>query len=435
MTSSLFFVAGLSDLADMFKGASLSGLAAGIRETFQRPTDNLTLTLLLLAIAVLLVLLLVLGALVSLVPGGKRVKRIRRYRVRPPHASKPAAGLAFRLQPRRPIQRGRDSLVQRSAAWLRMHVGPVLEPAMTWLSTGWGIGTLVFLAVASTYSLSGTEMYCAETCHAGHGAVTAATELEHADCISCHEVGGLGGIPGNATARVRMVVGRIAGESVETSASVSSTACLSCHRDIYETTLTSERGIKVSHKEILEAGQPCTACHEGTGHAPGSYDRGMSPCITCHDNVEVSAACELCHAERQSAKFVIDDETGKIVGTGDLNYPYVRAAVRECDGCHDLAGECDPCHGGFRMPHTEEFMDIGHAREAAFEKKDRCWRCHNVWTDCANPCHSGFRVGRPTGHPPSWKADHARSGWDSMCGCHQRYDRRTTPMCPICHDR
>ena len=84
-----------------------------------------------------------------------------------------------------------------------------------------------------------------------------------------------------------------------------------------------------------------------------------------------------------------------------------------------MVKDCDPCHGGVRMPHTPGFKEGGHAINAAFEAKIKCWRCHDPQV-CAQGCHTSFGADGASAHGSTakWKAEHRRRRWDAGCGCH-----------------
>jgi hypothetical protein len=123
------------------------------------------------------------------------------------------------------------------------------------------------------------------------------------------------------------------------------------------------------------------------------------------------------------------------MGTGNLEFPAVRAAKRECGGCHDQERECDPCHG-IRMPHSLDFRGGGHARAAAFEKKLMCWKCHDPQFCSNTGCHnSAFNPDNgSTSHGRDWKQQHRIAAWDAGCVCHGAVNQRKVPMCTLCHD-
>jgi len=189
--------------------------------------------------------------------------------------------------------------------------------------------------------------------------------------------------------------------------------------------------IRVSHAEPLEAGMNCVDCHGAVGHLgeAGRVAVSMDRCLGCHDGESASADCAVCHTTDIAATgrdaLVRDD--GRITGSGKYQYPTVVASGADCSGCHDVETQCDPCHG-LRLPHPEAFVKGYHAKDAAFEKKESCYRCHDT-RDCQS-CHRPFS----TGHAPNWKTDHARSPWDAGCGCHGRGVNEETPLCVFCHD-
>lgn len=296
------------------------------------------------------------------------------------------------------------------------------------------IAVIIFAAtaMAGVYFATSTDRYCSETCHGGGAALVDATEARHAHCIQCHE--GplfLSAVP-NSLARARMVTGFIFDSSVKDGPSVDSSRCLSCHRNrIVKGVVIGEKGIAMSHAELLTAGTPCTRCHRRTGHDVGASTAQMSDCIACHDTTTASAECDTCHRKDPSASVFTQVSSGRIVGTGHITYPAVRAARRECGLCHNEAKSCDPCHG-IRLPHSKAFVEGGHSMPAAFERKLACYKCHEA-AECGR-CHSGFnpKTGIST-HGAGWKTEHQSSSWRSGCLCHATHSTRTQPLCIRCH--
>ncbi|MRR13362.1 hypothetical protein EG835_13120 [bacterium] len=189
--------------------------------------------------------------------------------------------------------------------------------------------------------------------------------------------------------------------------------------------------IVVSHVDPLDAGWDCTDCHGRTGHLgeAGRVSVTMDRCLTCHDGDTASAECSTCHTTDIAAtgRDSLEKDAQRITGSGNYSYPPVVASDTDCTGCHQPELQCDPCHGT-RLPHPESFIKGYHAKDAAFEKKETCYRCHDR-RDC-DSCHSPFN----TGHASNWKTDHQRSPWDAGCGCHMRGTNEDTPICVFCHD-
>lgn len=252
-------------------------------------------------------------------------------------------------------------------------------------------------------------------------------------CIRCHE-------PGGTVARVtHNVPGRLAHfllavlqpeSSWQYGRPIHSSACESCHNAVAAAVLTSEaRGIRVSHREPMEAGAMCVDCHEiqQVSGAVGAWTAGMSACLTCHDDDTASAECESCHVKDFSYAIHVNRE------------PQPRRLVQDidCGSCHDQTS-CDDCHG-IRMPHTAAFVAIEHPRAATLDTWNNggrtCRKCH---TDTNNPCTKCHRNPFP-GHSVSvWPKIHGlrpEAGFDSCDGCHggmARLEGRN--FCGVCHE-
>lgn len=280
------------------------------------------------------------------------------------------------------------------------------------------IGSAVY-----AYRATGKRSFCASTCHETTSVVKSSSKDAHksVSCVACHE----GGVVDAAVQRVGHVGARYLG--VETQVRpVPSSRCLSCHDNVADgVTLNRTRGIKMSHAEPLEAGMSCDDCHRRIGHGTDSAP-GMNACLRCHGVGEVSAKCAVCHvgdtAQAAVSRYV---------------FPRIRAANRECGGCHDLR-PCDACHG-LRMPHGVAFVERDHAREAVFDGKRVCLKCHDDLAMCGQ-CHGSFDKG---GHNPGWqtRTTHAQYFPAPMlrektvaCGCHQRAGIRYENFCALCHD-
>jgi hypothetical protein len=219
--------------------------------------------------------------------------------------------------------------------------------------------------------------------------------------------------------------------SVATDANV----CRRCHRDLEKKVIAASTGVRMSHKETAAAALPCTTCHVSVGHTRRAFTGSMSECITCHDGRTASTECTSCHVRDPGAVFLVGEESTSTIGSGRVIYPAVRAANRNCGGCHDVVRNCDPCHG-MRMPHSLEFKKSGHARAAAWGRKKMCAKCHTQ-ADCGSPCHGTMDITTgEDGHAPNWEAEHRTAGWDAGCACHasRGTPRGTKPICTLCHD-
>lgn len=273
---------------------------------------------------------------------------------------------------------------------------------------------MVIGALVSGYAITGSNAYCARTCHVNEESVIQATALNHAKCVSCHERPGLASMSGNIPGRASMVVSRLR-RTTPQGALVDSRACLRCHCGVVQGVATTN-GIKMSHVEPLNAGLSCSGCHQKAGHGSSRLN-SMSPCIVCHDGKSASSDCLTCHVTQPLASPVKAGSGGRglasasaTLGSGSVVYPLVDIDPNQCGKCHDQARQCDTCHG-LRMPHSGQFIHGGHAPLAAFERKQACWRCHQL-TECYR-CHGPF-----TAHPSDWKQSHKTNPWDAGCACH-----------------
>lgn len=267
-------------------------------------------------------------------------------------------------------------------------------------------------------------------CHTGQEHVDTWRASTHraVGCRRCHwQPGPIGLIQAEADV-VRMArvwassQNAVAGGS--SGVSVPNGACKSCHRGVVRK--TTEGRIRVSHRELADAGYACTACHAKTGHAPRGDTRPMTMdlCLECHDGKRAPKRCDYCHP---SGGF------GPEKGITAEDYPRVQISRRDCEGCHSTK-PCTKCHGVY-LPHSFPYAQGGgHAREA-FAQPDLCLsRCHT--TSNCRKCHS-----RVSGHGPNWKTTHGESG-TAFCNIachHQAYVAHlpgVTPsatFCDNCH--
>jgi hypothetical protein len=397
----------------------LSSTRAAIARVVSDPTSNTTLALLLLVGVTLAVLLLISAVLAVAMPSRKRVVKVRRYSGTPEEIAAVKAGAAERAA------RAQQAPSPRQGAPSAARKPLISTPILI------GLGVLL---VVSMYAATSTDAYCAKTCHKGSAATASAEKAGHASCTSCHEGHVVTGFVGNSISRLRMVAMQtMAKQAGSAEIPVDSRACLRCHRSVRRGVTVSAAGTKMSHAEVIAAGQPCTQCHTRMGHRKQAYTQAMSGCITCHDTRTASAECVTCHS-KDPLLAAVSNESTETIGSGTVIYPAVRAANRNCGGCHDLKKSCDPCHG-IRMPHSPEFKAGGHAINAAFEAKTKCWRCHDPQV-CAQGCHSSFGSDGASAHgkPAKWRVEHQASSWDAGCECHRTRSNRKYPICYRCHD-
>jgi hypothetical protein len=408
----------------MSASASFDAFLQAVRGTLAAPFANASQSALLAAIAIAALLAVVVLLLMAATPRQTRVVKVRRYR--PRAGDDTAAGAAGDED-----DGGADDDGARQGA-VSAQAGAVDSGAGGRAFARAGAvaaPVLVLAALLFGYLSTGTDGACITFCHANEAAVVAASQVHHASCIACHEAPGAAGLAANIASRVTMAYGRLRSTPPDRPTAVDSLGCLTCHASVLGTVTVSAGGLRMSHAAPVAAGRPCVVCHGAVGHAKSGDTFSMSGCVVCHDGRLASAACQTCHVRDPLDEAVVGmgDSTGTI-GSGRIPFPLVEVGTLTCGGCHDEAARCDPCHG-LRMPHPKAFLAGGHARQAAFERKRSCWKCH-VFADCGG-CHSLFE----NSHAADWKKTHGLAGWQAGCGCHQGVSGRKTPMCPICHDR
>ncbi|MBE0476888.1 MAG: hypothetical protein IBX62_07325, partial [Coriobacteriia bacterium] len=240
-----------------------------------------------------------------------------------------------------------ETIVERTVMVERPPREPLTPEERRWLATrSFLLGALgLSLIWLLTGITTGSEAMCL-SCHGSDMPHSERLVEEGSDphastsCVRCHGSGGVFGsltydVPGRA---IHFAEGIIAPKTASGFGKpIASSACSSCHRRMGDGIVTVERrGVRVKHKEPLDAGATCVGCHEMqrlTG-AVGSWTVGMSACLRCHDNVQASSECSDCHVKDVAQALHVNRE------------PSPRRLVPEtkCYTCHDERA-CDSCHG------------------------------------------------------------------------------------------
>ena len=277
------------------------------------------------------------------------------------------------------------------------------------------------------------------TCHAttSHGEAKKAQVADphgRVACVRCHEPSGwLGSLTIEVPGRLlHMATGWQEGARPAAYGVVTASACKGCHRAaIVKTTLDDARGVRMSHKEPIKAGAQCRDCHTLDTGVISSVTVGMAPCLACHDGKRQSVECKLCHVKDVSVATRSHVNPAKLEGRSLIATP-------DCGGCHNQVKECDPCHGGVRMPHTGVFKWWGHARAGAkdmwFNNGQACAKCHTAQRRPCTKCHMFF----PTpAHGTSWSWEHQQSTSAAACdSCHgNKAYVKGRNFCELCHGK
>lgn len=293
--------------------------------------------------------------------------------------------------------------------------------SMAWRSAAIAVfGIALVVGVAALPLVPSSGQACG-ACHGVRQAVSAWQTDSHASvsCFGCHAEPG---VSGAIAASLRGAGLRLAKER-PASVAVSDRSCLDCHVGLTDRVVGSV--IRVSHREIVDAGTGCRVCHPTVGHASlerpeRSFTRSvMSRCLVCHDGADASADCETCHVDGPF------DSAGTPAGANTM-------ARGACADCHSAAtsAKCVACHG-LELPHPIVFMK----RHASMSAEDPalCAKCHETaMTDDMCACHSSDA--NQHGSYSQWFPIHgarARATGPGGCLCH---DDNGFRKCAACHD-
>lgn len=172
-----------------------------------------------------------------------------------------------------------------------------------------GVATAgVLLFSAGSFWWTSQPSFC-NRCHVMNKYVDSWAMSAHRDvnCEKCHLTPGLFGFLGGKIAGLQVVMNYIRGEyeDYSFSAAVSNASCLQCHDAVLQKNVhDADAGVIVSHKDIIETGGKCVACHSTVAHGDaipvGSATHpSMQTCLTCHNNETAPLRCSLCHVGRE----------------------------------------------------------------------------------------------------------------------------------------
>lgn len=222
--------------------------------------------------------------------------------------------------------------------------------------------------------------------------------LEHKDCLSCHEP--LGGVPNSK--------------------------CLDCHRDI-QRVVKANKGFHGFHRK-----KPCIECHKD--HKGRNYNAVYVNQKTFNHNQtgfklegghsKNKVKCEECHTKRRTKKPIRRNET-RYFGTSNSCL-----SCHLSDSTHYFKGkyakkECSECHGIVNWKYGTKF---NHARETGYKLVG-----NHAKLDCAK-CHA------PKG-PRSAKYKWPRLNQNACLSCHNDHHKNNVSKkfqngrCDTCHSQ
>jgi nitrate/TMAO reductase-like tetraheme cytochrome c subunit len=194
--------------------------------------------------------------------------------------------------------------------WLQRRLESRRERRVVAVSAGvMGVAMVgVLLFSAGSFWWTSQPSFC-DRCHVMNKYVDSWAQSAHQDvnCEKCHLTPGLFGFLGGKIAGLQVVMNYIRGEyeDYSFSAAVSNASCLQCHRTILDENVhDAKAGVIVSHRNIVESGGKCVACHSTVAHGDaipvGSATHpSMQTCLTCHNDETAPLRCSLCHVGRE----------------------------------------------------------------------------------------------------------------------------------------
>ncbi|MBE0477418.1 MAG: hypothetical protein IBX62_10005 [Coriobacteriia bacterium] len=241
-------------------------------------------------------------------------------------------------------------------------------------------------------------------CLACHRSSSPAGSHVSVGCASCHaERGVLLGLV-NTWLLTEETLHAVTGGRWDSGRRVEDAACLGCHSAGIGDTVTSERGLRMSHAEVIEAAWSCTECHGSAAHErDGVVGVTMSRCASCHNGEAASGGCGTCHGERTDRQAAREHDPEWSVTHGrNWRMTHGMGDLSACGLCHG-PGKCAGCHG-VDLPHPEEF-GAEHSATAK-ERREDCVSCHRP-SFCDN-CH-----GMEMPHPQGFLAGHGEAEKDA----------------------
>lgn len=286
----------------------------------------------------------------------------------------------------------------------------------------WALMALVILAFLPAGVAAVWSPKC-DSCHDVYPGATARSSHASLDCMECHGAGNMR-YAFNRRVMYEMYLG-LGRAKYNVGAEVNQ-ACITCHKSVAQSGVTTTNGINFSHKDCASQLE-CASCHEHSAHIiQGKWTStySMDQCLACHAKegvVTTGDRCAKCHNGEHHGPDVAHSSVfqtthgknwKKSHGAGDLN---------TCELCHEPA-KCAKCHG-VGVPHTKGFYQ-SHG-SVALSDDEPCLTCHDQ-ADFCDACH---KIEMP--HPSNFTKAHtkiAEGDKDPACiTCHAQSD------CDSCH--
>lgn len=423
-------------MEEILRSLNLPGVWNELIQLIRNPNSNIIASLLLLSVIVIIVLLAA-STVIALVTGqSRRRQRADREELEALLAVLDALDEAEGADEATQRADGRDQAPEARQTVHRVVVArpPLWQRLLLGSASAFAVGIVLLIAVGASSSSSAACSGCHQV--TPHTEVVASGMDDPHDgvaCVRCHESSGpVGIVTVESFDRVGHFFSGLQEEKPSSGyGTVRGSACNSCHRGaIREVTEDEVRGVRMSHTEPLEAGADCLDCHTGSTGIVSTVTNGMTPCLRCHDGENQPTDCATCHTKDVS-EATTPVSSAPMEGRALITTP-------DCGSCHEQETQCDPCHAGVRMPHSELFMWWGHARQGAEDlwRNDgkACQRCHTEKRRPCTSCHT-FMPGHPV---DPWAQTHGAVGFtngsaacDSCHGARAYVNNRD--FCMLCH--
>lgn len=289
------------------------------------------------------------------------------------------------------------------------------------------LAALGLTAAAAIVGASVEPRFCA-VCHAQPARDLAMTAHAGMKCDGCHAGTGAFRLAEQRAAVLQMVASTAMG-SRGPQDPVHDDACSSCHSKLLDETVVA-RGLRMSHREVSEAGIRCVECHGGSAHrlperaVRGRYD--MGGCLECHRTSAIDpGTCATCHVADAEGARSRGVTPWRVTHGANWERTHGMGDLRTCSACHPQT-YCGRCHRT-EVPHPAAFRTRHGAGVAADPSLEAdCFVCHR--RDSCMGCH-GVEMPHPDGYLKVHESDAKKRGESVCLRCH---DERS---CKQCHDR
>lgn len=260
---------------------------------------------------------------------------------------------------------------------------------------------------------------CAE-CHAAVASAPQPASHAGLECRHCHtprSAAGRVGFEASVIFGMRLRLVDIQGRAVS---EVPNSRCQRCHQQGTSGEVLGD-SLRIKHSTCAKR-ERCAKCHVSEVHglkARPTKSMDMAECLTCHNRMGETQACDACHAGKVRADRV-KKGTFAVTHGSEWRKTHGLGHMLTCTTCHQ-AKDCGKCHGA-GVPHPASFQ-TKHS-QVAQDPAANCDSCHAK--RFCDACH-----GVPMPHTLAFKKQHSKvadqKGEATCQRCHAKED------CRLCH--